>query len=77
MNRLNRDQHEMLIDIIIASTYGYHCALIGKEFKNEDAWNEYAGKYDFNSKEMRAPILRNIVQSTVAQILDLRLVENN
>tara|TARA_R110000850_G_scaffold100316_6_gene207533 strand:+ start:550 stop:789 length:240 start_codon:yes stop_codon:yes gene_type:complete len=76
MSELNRDQIDMLTDIIIASTYGYHCAVTGKEFSNEEAIDEYAGKYNFNSTELRLPILRNIVQSTVGQILELRLLEN-
>ena len=71
MSELNRDQHEMLIDILIASVYGYHCAVTGKEFKSQEAWDEYIGKYDFNSTELRLPILRNIIQSTTGQILSL------
>jgi hypothetical protein len=76
MNELNKDQREMLTDIIISATYGYHCAITGKEFKDVDAFNEYIGKYNFNSTELRLPILRNIVHSAVGEILDLRLLEN-
>jgi hypothetical protein len=71
MSELTRDQHEMLIDIVIAATYGYHCAVTGKEFSNKEALDEYMGNYNFNSTELRLPILRNIVQSTVGQILEL------
>ena len=68
---LNRDEHEMLIDILIAAIYGYHCAITGKDFKNEDAVKEYVGKWDLNSTEVKGPILRNIVQSTTFEIIDL------
>ena len=77
MSELNRDQIEMLTDIIIAATYGYHCAVTGKEFSNKEAVNEYLGEYNFNSTELRLPILKNVVQSAVSQILELRLLENN
>jgi hypothetical protein len=69
-SKLNRDEYEMLTDMLIAGIYGYHCAVTGKEFKNEDAINEYMGKYDFNSTELRLPVLRNIVQSTRGEILE-------
>lgn len=75
MSDLNRDKHEMLIDIIIAATYGYHCAVSGKEFSNEEALTEYVGKWDLKSTELKYPILKNIVDSTVGQILELRLLE--
>ena len=68
---LNRDEHEMLIDILIAAIYGYHCAITGTEFKNEDAVKEYVGKWDLNSTDVKGPILRNIVQSTTGEILGL------
>ena len=75
MSELSRDQIDMLTDIIISATYGYHCAVTGKEFSNKEAIDEYMGKYNFHSTELRLPILRNIVQSTVGQILELRLLE--
>ena len=76
MSDISRDKREMLTDIIISSIYGYHCAMTGKEFKNDDAINEYIGKYDFNSTELRLPILKNIVQSAVGEILELNLLNN-
>ena len=77
MKDLSRYQIVMLTDIIISATYGYHCAVTGKEFSNKEAIDEYMGKYDFHSAELRLPILRNIVQSTVGQILELRLLKAN
>jgi hypothetical protein len=77
MNKLNKEHREMLTDIIIQATYGYHCAITGKEFKDVDALEEYTGKYNFNSTELRLPILRNIVHSAVGAILDLRLLEES
>ena len=62
-----KELDDKLTCALIKAVYGFHCMASGKVYSDQNAYDEYLGKWDL-AEGLKYPFMRNIIQSLKSEI---------